>query len=59
MVEIVKGVINAYDGEKNFVMSNEEYDEARNKYLQCPYLVVKKYFTAETGKQQEMKMNPT
>ena len=31
-------------------MTTEEHDEARNKYLQCPYLVVKKYFTAETSK---------
>ena len=50
MVDIIKGVINAYDGERNFVMSNEEYDEARNKFLQCPYLVVQKDFTAVTNK---------
>lgn len=50
MVEKVNDICNAYDGEKEFVMCTEEYDESKNKYLSCPVLVVDKNVTKETNK---------
>ena len=50
MVEKVNDICNAYDGEKEFVMCTEEYDESKNKYLSCPVPVVDKNVTKETNK---------
>ena len=48
MVDLVDGEYKSFDGEKCFVMSRQEYDDARYKYLSSPFLVVNKYFTKET-----------
>ena len=50
MVELVENEFQAFDGEKCFVMSRQEYDDARYKYLSSPFLVVNKDVTAETVK---------
>ena len=48
IVDFVDGVYNAFDGENDFVMSKQEYDDARYKYMSSPYQVVNKDFSGET-----------
>ena len=48
MIEFVGDVIEAFDGEKNFVVSREEYTESFNKYLSSPIMYVKKNYSAKT-----------
>jgi hypothetical protein len=50
MVELVDDEVQAFDGEKCFVISRQEYDDARYKYLSSPFLVVNKSELSETRK---------
>ena len=48
MVDFVDGEYQAFDGEKCFVISKQEYDDARYKYLSSPFLLVNKDVIKDT-----------
>ena len=50
VVEFVDNEYKCFDGENNFVMSKQEYDDARFKYMNSPTLIVEKDFTVESRK---------
>jgi len=50
MVEYVDEEYQAFDGEKNFVISYEEYKENRDKYMSSPYLIVEKNYSSDMKK---------
>jgi len=43
---------NCFNGEETFVMSNEDFQDVRYKYLSTPYLFVMKNFVSETKKME-------
>ena len=50
VVDYVDEEYQAFNGETNFVISNEEYITNRDKYMSSPYLIVEKNYSKEMKK---------